>query len=58
MNIRISDLLYIAFLDAKPVFDVVCHNSLMRKLFHIGVDGVDWSLHEGAECGKMGGCCF
>ena len=45
--------LYIAFLDAKSAFDVVCHNSLMRKLFHIGVDGVDWSLihslHEGAE---------
>ena len=27
--------LYIAFLDAKSAFDVVCHNSLMRKLFHI-----------------------
>ena len=33
--------LYIAFLDAKSAFDVVCHNSLMRELFHIGVDGVD-----------------
>ena len=45
--------LYIAFLDAKSAFDVVCHNSLTRELFHIGVDGVDWSLihslHEGAE---------
>ena len=44
--------LYIAFLDAKSAFDVVSHYSLMRKLYHIGVDGVEWSLvhslHEGA----------
>ena len=30
---------YIAFLDAKSVFDVVSHQSLMRKLFHIGIEG-------------------
>lgn len=45
--------LYVAFLDAKSAFDVVSHNSLMRKLYHIGVEGVNWSLihslHEGAE---------
>ena len=45
--------LYIAFLDAKSAFDVVFHNSLMRKLFHIGVDGADWmlvnSMHQGAQ---------
>ncbi|MEW8547992.1 MAG: reverse transcriptase family protein, partial [Candidatus Thiodiazotropha sp.] len=45
--------LYIAFLDAKSAFDVVSHNSLMRKLYHIGIDGPEWllvhSLHEGAE---------
>ena len=45
--------LYIAFLDAKSAFDVVFHNSLMRKLFHIGVDGADRmlvnSMHQGAQ---------
>ena len=35
---------YIAFLDAKSAFDVVSHQSLMRKLFHIGVEGNLWSL--------------
>ena len=41
---------YIAFLDAKSAFDVVLHDNLMRKLYHIGVDDVSWStlnrLHE------------
>ena len=36
--------IYIAFLDAKPAFDVVSHNSLLRKLFNAGVEGVLWSL--------------
>ena len=31
---------YIAFLDAKSAFDVVSHDSLLRKLFHAGVEGV------------------
>ncbi|MEW8548126.1 MAG: reverse transcriptase family protein, partial [Candidatus Thiodiazotropha sp.] len=35
---------FIAYLDAKSAFDVVSHASLMRKLFHIGVDGVLWKL--------------
>ena len=35
---------YIAFLDAKSAFDVVSHVSLLRKLFHAGVEGVSWSL--------------
>ena len=35
---------YIAFLDAKSAFDVVNHASLMRKLFHMGVDGQAWNL--------------
>ena len=35
---------FIAFLDAKAAFDVVNHASLMRRLFHIGVEGVTWSL--------------
>ena len=45
--------LYIAFLDAKSAFDVVSHTSLMRKLFHIGIEGQCWnlinSLHSNAE---------
>ena len=35
---------YIAFLDAKSAFDVVFHESLLRKLFHAGMEGVSWSL--------------
>ena len=35
---------YIAFLDAKSAFDGVNHASLMRKLFHMGVDGQAWNL--------------
>ena len=45
--------LYAAFLDVKSAFDVVSHDSLMRKLFHIGVEGKTWtllhSMHHGAE---------
>ena len=44
--------LYIAFLDAKSAFDVVNHDILMRKLYHMGVEGTPWllirSLHEGS----------
>ena len=35
---------YIEFLGAKSAFDVVSHDSLLRKLFHAGVEGVSWSL--------------
>ena len=35
---------YIAFLEAKSAFDVVSHTSLMRKLFHIGMDRQCWNL--------------
>ena len=49
--------LYIAFLDVKAAFDVVSHASLLRKLFHIGVEGTEWSLinslHTGAVSGEM-----
>ena len=34
----------IAFLNAKAAFDAVNHASLMRRLFHIGVEGLNWSL--------------
>ena len=44
---------YIAFLDAKSAFDVVSHQSLMRKLFHVGIEGHLWaligSLHQDAK---------
>ena len=43
--------LYIAFLNAKSSFDVVNHDSLLRKLYHSGIDGATWlliqSLHDG-----------
>ena len=45
--------MYIAFLFAKSVFDVVSDESLLRKLFHAGVEGFSWplihSLHSEAE---------
>ena len=33
-----------AFLDAKAAFDVVSHDSMLRKLFSIGIEGKNWSL--------------
>ena len=45
--------LYLAFLGVKSAFDVVFHESLLRKLFHIGIEGNTWtliqSLHQDAE---------
>ena len=35
---------YVAFLGAKSVFDVVSHDSLLRKLYNIGVKGKSWSV--------------
>ena len=36
--------LYAAFLDASKAFDVVWHNSMLRKLYDAGLHGVDWIL--------------
>ena len=36
--------LYAAFLDASKAFDVVWHNSMLRKLYDAGLQGVDWIL--------------
>ena len=52
--------IYVAFLDAKSTFDVVNHSSLLRKLFHMGIEGQVWnlidSLHTNAETMvKLGG---
>ena len=45
--------LYLAFFDVKSAFDVVFYESLLRKLFHIGIEGNTWtlihSLHQDAE---------
>ncbi|MEW8547953.1 MAG: reverse transcriptase family protein, partial [Candidatus Thiodiazotropha sp.] len=45
--------IYVAYLDAKSAFDVVHHSSLLRRLFHIGIEGVTWnlihSLHKDAQ---------
>ena len=54
----------IAFWDAKAAFDVVNHHSLMRKLFHIGVEcvtkdflrkliGVTWNLIHSLDCSPL-----
>ena len=37
---------YAAYLDAKTAFDVVNHNSLLRKLFNAGVSGKLWTLKQ------------
>ena len=39
-----KDSMHLAFLGSKSAFDVVSHASLMRKLFHIGVEGNHWNL--------------
>ena len=35
---------YAVFLDVKSAFDVVPHDSLLRRLYHTGVEGWTWSL--------------
>ena len=35
---------YAAFLDVKSAFDVVPHDSLLRRLYHTGAEGRTWSL--------------
>jgi hypothetical protein len=35
---------YTAYLDAKSAFDVVNHNSLVRKLYLCGIEGKVWSV--------------
>ena len=45
--------LYTTFLDVKSAFDVVPHDSLLRRLYHTGIEGKTWSLihslHDDAE---------
>ena len=35
---------YVAFLDAKSALYLVNHSSLLRKLFHLGIEGQVWNL--------------
>ncbi|KAK3089516.1 hypothetical protein FSP39_004221 [Pinctada imbricata] len=39
-----KDPVYSAYLDARTAFDVVNHNSLLRKLFNAGIEGKLWSI--------------
>jgi hypothetical protein len=32
------------YLDTKTGFDVVYHNSLLRKLYHMGIGGELWNI--------------
>ena len=36
--------LIIIMLDAKSAFDVVVHNNMMRRLYHLGIQDNHWSL--------------
>jgi endonuclease/exonuclease/phosphatase family metal-dependent hydrolase len=42
--------LYIALLDAKSAFDVVSHNSLLRKLYLSGIQDELWSIIANTFC--------
>ena len=42
---------YMAFLNAKSVFDVVNHSSLLHKLFHMGIEGQVWNIIDSLLCG-------
>ena len=40
----IEKLLTIVLLDAKSAFDVVVHNNLLKKLYHLGIQDKHWTL--------------
>ena len=35
---------YAACIDASKAFDVVWHNSMLRKLFNLGLDPACWNI--------------
>ena len=39
-----EEQLIIIMLDAKSAFDVVVHNHMMRRLYHMGIQDIYWSL--------------
>ena len=53
---------YAACIDAFKAFDVVWHNSMLRKLYNLGLDPACWNILRDS-CTKMssvvnwGGCC-
>ena len=40
----IGKLLTVVLLDAKSAFDVVVHNNLLKKLYHLGIQDKHWTL--------------
>ena len=44
MIIDMGEQLIIIMLDAKSAFDVVVHNNMMRRLYHLGIQDKHWSL--------------
>lgn len=39
-----EEQLIIIMLDVKSAFDVVVHNHMMRRLYHLGIQDKHWSL--------------
>ena len=39
-----NSVININHFTSKAVFDAVCHDSLLRKLYHMGVEGAPWLL--------------
>jgi len=39
-----DEQLIIIMLDAKSAFDVVVHNNIMRRLYHLGIQDKHWTL--------------
>ena len=48
--------LCVACIDASKAFGVVWHNSLLRKLYNLGLTGTNWNLHtRQLPCNVFGG---
>ena len=45
-----EEQLIIIMLDAKSAFDVVVHNNMMRRLYHLGIQHKHWSLIQNLQC--------
>jgi hypothetical protein len=39
-----EEQLIIIMLDAKSAFDVIVHNNMMMRLYHLGIQDKHWSL--------------
>jgi hypothetical protein len=49
-----KEKLYIAFLDTKKAFDVIWHNSLLRRLHLLGIGGNLWLIAQSIYQGMKG----